>query len=64
MAEIRRKLYKRGSSFETTIPMPLLFALDTSKRHYAVFRYEKNANRWYLDFEEIPEEKLNRRKKR
>jgi len=28
MTTIRRKLYRRGSSFETTIPMPLLFAID------------------------------------
>ena len=30
--EFRRKLYKRGSSYETTIPMPLLFVLDKSKK--------------------------------
>ncbi len=64
MTEIRRKLYKRGSSFETTIPMPLLFAQDPSKRHYVVFKYEKNSHRWYLDFEEIPEEQIKKGKKR
>lgn len=64
MTEIRRKLYKRGSSFETTIPMPLLFALDKGKRHFVIFKYEKGSNRWYLDFEEMPEELDKRRKKK
>ncbi len=52
MTEIRRKMYCRGSSFETTIPMPLLFAIDKSKKHNVVFRYEKETNRWYVEFEE------------
>ena len=52
MAEIRRKLYKRGSSFETTIPMPLLFAIDTSKKHEVVFKYDSKSRRWYIEFEE------------
>ncbi len=50
--EIRRKLYKRGSSFETTIPMPLLFALDKTKKHNVVFKYDVPTNRWYIEFEE------------
>lgn len=52
MAEIRRKLYRRGSSYETTIPMPLLFALDLSKKQSVVFRFDQKLNRWYLGFEE------------
>ena len=52
MTTLKRKLYKRGSSFETTIPMPILFALDKDKRHNVLFKFEKEANRWYLDFEE------------
>jgi len=52
MTEIRRKLYRRGSSFETTIPMPLLFALDKSKKQDVVFKFEKETGRWYIDFEE------------
>ncbi|MFH1849491.1 MAG: hypothetical protein ABH879_04865 [archaeon] len=48
--EFRRKLYRRGSSFETTVPMPLLFALDTKKKHNVVFRFDQN--RWYIIFEE------------
>lgn len=51
MTEFKRKLYKRGSSFETTIPMPLLFALDKKKKHNVLFKFDKASNRWYLDFE-------------
>ena len=53
MAEFRRKLYKRGSSFETTIPRPLLFALDMSKKYNVIFGYDEESNRWYIKFEEI-----------
>ena len=64
MAEIRRKLYKRGSSYETTIPFPLLFALDLENRKYAVvFRYEPGTRRWFIDFEEQPEKTAQRKKK-
>ena len=59
--EIRRKLYRRGSSFETTIPMPILFQLDTSKKHKVIFRLDKKQNRWFIDFEE---EKSDRSVKR
>ena len=51
--EFRRKLYKRGSSFETTIPMPLLFALDPKKKYNVVFSFDPNNNKWYIKFEEI-----------
>ena len=50
--EIKRKLYKRGSSFETTIPMPLLFAIDTSKKHNVIFKFDDKNSRWYIEFEE------------
>jgi len=50
--EFRRKIYKRGSSFETTIPMPLLFALDIKKKHNIVFKFNPKENRWYIEFEE------------
>ena len=53
MVEIRRKLYKRGSSFETTIPMPLLFAIDKSKKYEAVFAFDESTKRWYVEFEEV-----------
>ena len=52
VTEFKRKLYKRGSSFETTIPMPLLFALDRKKKYNVVFAYDEEANKWYLKFEE------------
>ncbi|MBW2974874.1 hypothetical protein KY366_04110 [Candidatus Woesearchaeota archaeon] len=52
-AEFRRKLYKRGSSFETTIPMPLLFALDKGKKHNIVFSLDPQANKWFIKFEEV-----------
>jgi len=51
--EFKRKLYKRGSSFETTIPMPLLFALDKNKKYYVVFSFDADANKWFIKFEEI-----------
>ena len=57
MAEFRRKLYKRGSSFETTIPMPLLFALDKKKKYNVIFLFDEEANKWYIKFEEIGGEK-------
>lgn len=50
--EFKRKLYKRGSSFETTIPMPLMFALNKEKKHNVIFSYDPDANKWYLKFEE------------
>ena len=51
--EFKRKLYKRGSSSETTIPMPLLFALDKGKKYNVVFSFDIDANRWYIKFEEL-----------
>lgn len=60
--KIKRKLYKRGSSFETTIPMPLLFALDKSQKHNVVFNYEPETNRWYVDFEEQDKPKAQDKK--
>ena len=51
-AEFRRRLYKRGSSFETTVPMPLLFALEQKKKYNVVFSFDNTANKWFLKFEE------------
>ena len=56
MTTIKRKLYKRGSSFETTIPMPMLFSLDKSKKHYVLFKYDKKKDRWHIEFEERKED--------
>jgi hypothetical protein len=50
--EFKRKIYKRGSSFETTIPMPILFALDEKKKHNIIFKFDPKKNRWYTEFEE------------
>lgn len=50
--EIRRKLYKRGSSFETTIPMPLLFKINKSKKYEVIFKYDAKKDKWYLEFKE------------
>ena len=55
--EIRRKLYRRGSSFETTIPMPLLFKLDKSKKYEVIFKYDSKKDRWYLEFKKIDKNK-------
>ena len=51
MVEFRRKLYNRGSSFETTIPMPLLFALDKKAKYNVIFVFDEEANKWYIKFE-------------
>ena len=61
MTEIKRKLYKRGSSFETTIPMPLLFAIDKSKKHNVIFKFDDSKNKWYVEFEKIEEDKKEAR---
>jgi len=55
MTTIKRKLYRRGSSFETTIPMPILFAIDKTKKHNVLFVYDEKDNRWYIDFEKLEE---------
>lgn len=51
--EIRRKLYTRGSSYETTIPMPLLFSLDKKKKHEVVFKFDKKNNKWHIEIVEV-----------
>ena len=58
--EFKRKLYKRGSSFETTIPMPLLFALDKTKKHNVIFSYDVNANKWFVKFEEVEKRNIDK----
>ncbi|MBU1111581.1 MAG: hypothetical protein ABIG93_01210 [archaeon] len=50
--EFKRKLYKRGSSFETTIPMPILFKLNLEKKNNVIFKYDAKKDRWYVEFEE------------
>jgi len=60
---IKRKLYTRGSSFETTIPKPLLFSLDLEKKHNVLFKFDPEKDRWYIDFEEQKETKKTKEKK-
>ncbi len=49
--EFRRRLYKRGSSFETTIPMPLLMTLNTDSSQDVVFSYDQEKQAWYIQFQ-------------
>lgn len=60
MVEFKRKIYKRGSSYETTIPMPLLFALDLGKKHNVIFSYDNRSNKWFISFE--ADEKIRNKK--
>ena len=50
--EFRRRLYRRGSSFETTVPMPLLLTLDDQKRYDVVFVFDPEKQVWQVRFEE------------
>ena len=52
----KRKIYHRGSSYETTIPKPLLFFIDPNKKYEAVFEYDPEKNRWYIIIQEENEE--------
>ena len=56
--EIKRKLYKRGSSYETTIPKPLCFNLDHSKKYNIIFKFENN--RWYIELKESDDGQKNK----
>ncbi|NOZ80243.1 MAG: hypothetical protein GXP63_01105 [DPANN group archaeon] len=58
--EFRRKLYQRGSSYETTIPKPILFAIDPSRKHEVIFSYDKKLRRWIVSIEEQPVQKDKR----
>ncbi|MBS3108441.1 hypothetical protein J4409_01075 [Candidatus Woesearchaeota archaeon] len=52
--ELKRKIYKRGSSYETTIPQTLLFKLDIDKKkHQIIFKFDNQADKWYIEFEEL-----------
>ncbi len=45
---LKRKIYKRGSSYEITIPSPLFFGFNLKKKYYAIFEFIKN--RWQISF--------------
>ncbi|HLC75008.1 MAG TPA: hypothetical protein VJH88_04080 [Candidatus Nanoarchaeia archaeon] len=48
----KRKLYARGSSYETTIPLPLLFKLNPKEKKYnVIFTYDEKHDRWNVEFE-------------
>jgi hypothetical protein len=48
----KRKLYTRGSSYETTIPIQMLFSIDISQKHDVIFEFDKKNNKWYIHFEQ------------
>lgn len=48
--KILRKLYKKGDSYETTLPHPVLFGLNQDKGYLVVFTFDKN---WYISFREV-----------
>ncbi|MBR9676209.1 hypothetical protein GOV05_04320 [Candidatus Woesearchaeota archaeon] len=62
MYKFKRKLYTRGSSFETTIPMPILFSIDKEKKHNVVFAYDSEKNRWYIELEQEQKNKTKQGK--
>jgi hypothetical protein len=53
--EIRRKLYPRGSSYETTIPRPLLFQVNPQEKYDVIFIYDESTRRWYISLEKTAE---------
>ncbi|MGV8150819.1 MAG: hypothetical protein ACP5NV_03775 [Candidatus Woesearchaeota archaeon] len=48
----KRKLYARGGSYETTIPVQMLFSSDLSKKNNVIFEYDKKTQRWIVSIEE------------
>lgn len=48
--QILRRLYKRGDSYETTLPHPILFGLDPNKEHDVIFIFDNN---WFISFREV-----------
>jgi len=60
MNELKRRLYKRKNSYEITIPKPILFSLDLSKKHYIIFKHRKG--KWIVSFKERTI-KINRKTK-
>ena len=47
-----RKLYPRGGSYETTIPIQMLFSLELEKKHDVVFEFDPKQNKWIIGFQE------------
>jgi len=61
--KLKRKLYSRGGSYETTMPIQMLFSLDLTKKHEVIFEFDNNTKRWFVMFEEYDKEKRNSKKK-
>ncbi len=53
-ATLKRKLYRRGSSYETTIPLPIILPLDPEKRYLVLFKFDGS---WFMEFAELKYEK-------
>ena len=53
--ELRRNLYRRGNSYETTIPKFLLLGLDSKKKYHVIFEFKDN--KWYIHFDLPKKEK-------
>ncbi len=53
--EFKRSLYKRGHSYETTIPKFLLLGLDPKKKYDAVFEFKDN--KWYFSTDSTKKQK-------
>jgi hypothetical protein len=62
--QLRRKIYPRGGSYETTIPLQLLFSLDLSKKHDIVFEFDPKSNKWFVDFRASEPDKDKRKIKK
>jgi len=60
--QIRRKLYPRGGSYETTIPSQLLFALDQNQKYDVLFIYDVKLGRWMIEFDQNKSANKKRRK--
>ena len=53
--KLNRRIYKRGSSYEITIPKTFLWNLDLEKKYCIVFRNEKN--KWFFRFDLLKNKK-------
>jgi len=52
--EFRTNIWRRGNSFNSTIPHIVLLNLDTSKKYKVVWEYSEKIERWTVRFEERP----------
>ena len=60
----KRKLYSRGGSYETTIPVQMLFATDISKKNNVIFEYDAKQKKWTVSIEECDSNDLIKNKKK